>query len=146
MTDKLTSPVPVDFDSLIERPPPLPGIVDGTGASGFVDDPAQDLGAREQRTYAWQRTTFNDFIDRIRNADVEGPIAASQIREYAMRMLIGYTGHPDPKVAIKALEMLGKVKNIGLFEEKRSGAEASSSDVGAVREELSRVLGAYKKA
>jgi hypothetical protein len=137
-------PVPLDrraLDMLIEPD----DVVDLTmPAFGSANPPTDSpLVQREQNAYQWTRENYLDFIDRIRNADIEGPVAVGQLREYVMRQLVALSGHPDPKVAIKALEMLGKVKNVGLFDEKRSREGVSSSDTAAVRAailEASRML------
>lgn len=44
--------------------------------------------------------------------------SASQIRHLVTNKLIQETENPDPKVRIKALELLGKISDVGLFSEK----------------------------
>lgn len=44
--------------------------------------------------------------------------SATQIRHLVTNKLIQETENPDPKVRIKALELLGKISDVGLFSEK----------------------------
>lgn len=44
--------------------------------------------------------------------------SAVQIRTYVTNKLIEETTHPDPKIRIRALELLGKVGDVGLFVER----------------------------
>jgi len=42
-----------------------------------------------------------------------------QVRHYVTNKLIEETANPDPRVRIKALELLGKISDVGLFTDKR---------------------------
>lgn len=44
--------------------------------------------------------------------------SAAQLRTYVTNKLIYETASPDPRIRIKALELLGKVSDVGLFTEK----------------------------
>lgn len=44
--------------------------------------------------------------------------SASQIRVFVTNKLLVETTSPDPKVRLKALELLGKISDVGLFTEK----------------------------
>lgn len=44
---------------------------------------------------------------------------ASQIRHMVTNKLVQETENPDPRVRLRALELLGKVGDVGLFNEKR---------------------------
>jgi hypothetical protein len=44
--------------------------------------------------------------------------SAAQLRTYITNRLILETDSPDPRVRLKALEMLGKVSDVGLFTDK----------------------------
>lgn len=44
--------------------------------------------------------------------------SASQVRHLVMNKLIEETENPDPRVRIRALELLGKVADVGLFAER----------------------------
>jgi len=43
---------------------------------------------------------------------------ANQIRSYVVARLLEECDHPDSRVALKALELTGKISEIGLFEER----------------------------
>ena len=44
--------------------------------------------------------------------------SATQVRHLVTNKLIEETDNPDPRVRIRALELLGKVSDVGLFSEK----------------------------
>jgi hypothetical protein len=44
---------------------------------------------------------------------------AAQVRHMVTNKLIELTENPDPRVKLRALEMLGKIGDVGLFNEKR---------------------------
>lgn len=44
---------------------------------------------------------------------------ASQVRNYVTNKLLEESENPDPRIRIKALELLGKISDVGLFAEKR---------------------------
>jgi hypothetical protein len=44
---------------------------------------------------------------------------ASQVRHMVVNKLIQETDNPDPRIRVKALELLGKVSDVGLFTEKQ---------------------------
>lgn len=44
--------------------------------------------------------------------------SSAQIRTYVTNKLIVESTNPDPRIRIKALEMLGKISDVGLFTEK----------------------------
>lgn len=44
--------------------------------------------------------------------------SAAQIRTYVTNKLIVESNNPDPRIRIRALEMLGKISDVGLFTEK----------------------------
>jgi hypothetical protein len=102
----------------------------------------ENLLEREADSYVWGREVYHDFIDRIQaiDAGLESPMAVDEMRAYVMRMTLAYSGHPDPKVAVKALDMLARMKPIGLYEEKRSKA-VDDMDAAEIARELQRLLG-----
>jgi hypothetical protein len=53
---------------------------------------------------------------------------AVRLRAYTTNKLIEESENPDPKVRIKALELLGKVKDVGLFTEKVEITHKTKSD------------------
>lgn len=44
---------------------------------------------------------------------------AAQIRCYVTNKLIEESDHPDPRIRMKALEMLGKISDVGLFADRQ---------------------------
>ena len=74
---------------------------------------------REHEAYQWSRETFLDFVDRVRTADLDSPMLVEELRSYLMKQLVAHSGNPDAKHALRAVELLGKVKNIDLFETAR---------------------------
>jgi hypothetical protein len=52
---------------------------------------------------------------------------AAQIRALVVNKLIIESNDPDPKVRLKACELLGKVEDVGLFKEKTDGVVTSYS-------------------
>lgn len=44
---------------------------------------------------------------------------ASQIRNYVTNKLLEETENPDPRIRIKALELLGKISDVGLFADRK---------------------------
>jgi hypothetical protein len=54
---------------------------------------------------------------------------AKNLRGMAVAKIIEETNHPDARIRLKALEMLGKVTEVGLFTEKIEVKKAELSDV-----------------
>jgi len=54
---------------------------------------------------------------------------AKNLRGMAVAKIIEETNHPDARIRLKALEMLGKVTEVGLFTEKVEIKKAALSDV-----------------
>jgi hypothetical protein len=54
---------------------------------------------------------------------------AKNLRGMAVAKIIEETNHPDARIRLKALEMLGKVTEVGLFTEKIEVKKAALSDV-----------------
>jgi hypothetical protein len=53
---------------------------------------------------------------------------AKNLRGMAVAKIIEETNHPDARIRLKALEMLGKVTEVGLFTEKLEIKKAALSD------------------
>jgi hypothetical protein len=54
---------------------------------------------------------------------------AKNLRGMAVAKIIEETNHPDARIRLKALEMLGKVTEVGLFTEKVEIKKANLSDL-----------------
>ncbi len=68
---------------------------------------------------------------------------ASQVRNYVTNKLLEESENPDPRIRIKALELLGKISDVGLFAEKREVTvthKTSDELRDALRAKLSRLV------
>lgn len=68
---------------------------------------------------------------------------ASQVRNYVTNKLLEESDNPDPRIRIKALELLGKISDVGLFAEKRevTVTHKSSDELrDALRAKLSKLV------
>lgn len=64
---------------------------------------------------------------------------ALRLRHYVTNKLVRESGDPDPKVRLRALEMLGKIKEVGLFVERRE-VVVSNRSTEELEQELKRKL------
>lgn len=74
---------------------------------------------------------------------------ATQLRTYVTNKLIEESGGPDAKIRIKALELLGKIGDVGLFAEKIevSIKEKRTEEIDALlKEKLERFMGKVELA
>lgn len=68
---------------------------------------------------------------------------AAQVRNYVTNKLLEESDNPDPRIRIKALELLGKISDVGLFAEKREVTVTHKSNDelrDALRQKLSRLV------
>lgn len=68
---------------------------------------------------------------------------ASQVRNYVTNKLLEESENPDPRIRIKALELLGKISDVGLFAEKREVTvlhKTSDELRDALRAKLSKLV------
>lgn len=75
--------------------------------------------------------------------------SAEQVRNYVTNRLIEETDNPDPRIRIKALELLGKISDVGLFAEKSeiTVTHKSSDDLrNALRAKLSKLVNPVEDA
>jgi HEAT repeat protein len=69
---------------------------------------------------------------------------AKQIRGYTVAKLVEETEHPNANIRLKALGLLGKVTEVGLFTEKIEVKKTEMSDVeleARIKEKLNRFMG-----
>ncbi len=67
---------------------------------------------------------------------------ATEIRNYLVSQLLEATQHPDPKVYMKAIELAGKIKEVGLFEERVVQRRENVSDEeleAKIREKMAKL-------
>jgi len=68
---------------------------------------------------------------------------ATQVRNYVTNKLLEESENPDPRIRIKALELLGKISDVGLFAEKREVTVTHQTNDelrDALRQKLSRLV------
>jgi hypothetical protein len=68
---------------------------------------------------------------------------AQQVRTFVTNKLLEETDNPDPRIRIKALELLGKISDVGLFAEKSevTVTHRTSDDLrDALRAKLSKLV------
>jgi len=74
---------------------------------------------------------------------------AQELRGYTVAKIVEETTHPDARIRLRALEMLGKVTEVALFTERIEIKKLDMSDADlekALREKLGRLLpGEYTK-
>jgi len=69
---------------------------------------------------------------------------AQQVRTFVTNKLLEETENPDPRIRIKALELLGKISDVGLFAEKSevTVTHRTSDELrDSLRTKLSRLVG-----
>ena len=69
--------------------------------------------------------------------------SAEQVRNFVTNRLIEESDNPDPRIRIKALELLGKIGNVGLFAEKSEITIINQTDDdlrSALRAKLSKLV------
>lgn len=69
---------------------------------------------------------------------------AKQLRGYAVSQILEETKHPDAKIRLRALEMLGKVTEVALFTDRVEikKTELSDNDLDTkIKEKLNRFMG-----
>jgi response regulator RpfG family c-di-GMP phosphodiesterase len=69
---------------------------------------------------------------------------AKELRGYAVAQILEEVKHPDARIRLKALDMLGKVTEVALFTERIEVKKAPMSDVELetrIKEKLNRFMG-----
>jgi hypothetical protein len=69
---------------------------------------------------------------------------AKELRGYAVAKILEEVKHPDARIRLKALDMLGKVTEVALFTERVEVKKAQMSDVELetrIKEKLNRFMG-----
>lgn len=69
---------------------------------------------------------------------------AKELRGYAVSQILEETKHPDAKIRLKALDMLGKVTEVALFTERIEVKKTALSDAdldAKIKEKLNRFMG-----
>lgn len=80
------------------------------------------------------------YLDRMLSEyDHELVNSAVRIREYTKNKLLVESENPDPKIRIRALELLGKMKDVGLFTDRIEVTHRTKTDA-ELEEELGKKL------
>jgi len=82
---------------------------------GFTAAPAQVPQAMPTHVSSGPLGQINNLLNAYDKRVVDDP---AQIRYYATNRLLELTDDPDVKIRIKALELLGKVADVGLFADR----------------------------
>jgi hypothetical protein len=122
-----------DVDELFDAPDPLAAIEQKAMNQAVLDlaDPkanADTLHKTLTQTYKYSRPAVKRLDRVLAELDEEIVNVAVRLRAYTTNKLIEESENPDPKVRIKALELLGKVKDVGLFSEKIEITHKTKSD------------------
>jgi hypothetical protein len=80
------------------------------------------------QVYKYSRPAVQRMDRVLSELDEEIVNVAMRLRAYTTNKLIEESTNPDPKVRIRALELLGKVKDVGLFSEKLEITHKTKSD------------------
>lgn len=122
-----------------------PSILSKPAFGQALQHTAAPLEERENTSYAWTRTNYHNFVEHIGSVEtaraegLESSLGSQELRDYTLKQLIGLSGHPDPRIAIKALDMLAKSKFVALYDEKRNrSADEMSPD--EIDREIQRLL------
>ena len=93
--------------------------VAATLAVSYAEDPEKTSKAATQKRIAHLTPATLLMTDRILKDFGHSVVkSATQVRHLVTNKLIEETENPDPRVRIRALELLGKVSDVGLFAEK----------------------------
>jgi len=112
-----------DVDELFDAPDPLAQIEQKAMNQAVLDlaDPEATpatLNKTLTQTYKYSRPAVKRLDRVLAELDEEIVNVAVRLRAYTTNKLIEESDSPDPKARLKALELLGKVKDVGLFTEK----------------------------
>lgn len=122
-----------DVDELFDGADPLAEIEHKAVNQAVMDlaDPGattETLNKTLAQVYKYSRPAVKRLDRVLSELDEEIVNVALRLRAYTTNKLIEESENPDPKVRIKALELLGKVKDVGLFSEKIEITHKTKSD------------------
>lgn len=105
-----------------------------------LTDPAEDQKPLLKKTYT--PATYGLVRSLLNEYSVRAVDNAMQLRQLVTNKLILESDNPDPKVRIRALELLGKITDVGLFTEKSEVTithRASEDLVSALRAKIQKL-------
>lgn len=89
--------------------------------------------------YRYKKPEVRKLDAMLSELDEELIDSAIRLRAYVTNSLLNESTHPDGKIRIKALELLGKIKDVGLFSDKLEITHKNKSDA-ELADEISRRL------
>jgi hypothetical protein len=93
--------------------------VAGAVTVAYAEDPTSASKAMTDKRMGQMTPTALRAIDRQLKTFSQNIVEdAQQVRTYVTNKLLEETDNPDPRIRIKALELLGKISDVGLFAEK----------------------------
>lgn len=127
---------------------PTPGTPDLTKPAfgQAMQHSALPIEERENASFNWTRNNYHSFVEHIEQVEhaqtegLEAGLAATALRDYTLKQIIGLSGHPDPRIAVKALDMLAKTKFVSLYDERRTKSPEEMSPT-ELDESIRRLLG-----
>ena len=120
------------------------GTTPATGAVAYAENPHKTSKIATPKRVAQLTPATLLLTDRILKDFGHSVVkSATQVRHLVTNKLIEETENPDPRIRIRALELLGKVSDGGLFAEKSEVTitHQTSDDLkDKLREKLSRLV------
>lgn len=115
-------------------------------ATQYAKDPMATSAAATPARMSRQTPTAlkltADILNRFGHAVVKDAV---QVRHMVTNKLIDETENPDPRIRLRALELLGKITDVGLFTE-RSEVTVTHQTTDDIRERIREKLNAMKDA
>ena len=113
-------------------------------AVAYAEDPTKTSKAATPKRVAQLTPATLLLTDRILKDFGHSVVkSATQVRHLVTNKLIEETENPDPRIRIRALELLGKISDVGLFAEKSEVTitHQTSDDLkDKLREKLARLV------
>jgi len=113
-------------------------------AVAYAEDPTKTSKAATPKRVAKLTPATLLMTDRILKDFGHSVVkSATQVRHLVTNKLIEETENPDPRIRIRALELLGKISDVGLFAEKSevTVTHQTTDDLkDTLREKLSRLV------
>ena len=115
-----------------------------TLAVSYAEDPEKTSKAATTKRVANLTPATLIMTDRILKDFGHSVVkSATQVRHLVTNRLIEETDNPDPRIRIRALELLGKISDVGLFAEKTEVTithQATDDLKDRLREKLTRLV------
>ena len=109
----------------------------------YAENPDKTSKQIAKKTNALSAATFKEVKSLLDEFSVRVVDNATQIRLLVTNKLLLETADPDPRIRIRALELLGKITDVGLFTEKSEVTviNRSTEDLtNALREKIRRLM------